>query len=168
MTATSRLALLVLIISGCRQAPTFETADRVTLFSLDGFSSGEVDYQKHPPAEGTFYGRGVLGHTELSKPERLDLAAALKRAIAEEVSVAGCFMPRHGLRLEKGGRRIDYVICFECGQFFTTDGESARDFTTVSDSPEPIFDKILTNAGIELAPKSGTDEYLKRYEEMTR
>ncbi len=30
--------------------------------------------------------------------------------------VIECFNPRHGLRLQIGGRTIDFLICFECQQ----------------------------------------------------
>ena len=67
--------------------------------------------------------------------------------------VAGCFDPRHAIRVEADGGMHDFVICFECLQvYWYVDGER-KDSSLASDSPEPLFDRVLREAGVTLAPK---------------
>ena len=64
--------------------------------------------------------------------------------------VAGCFNPRHGIRLIGGGETTDLVICFECLQVQVfVDGRRPGGFLT-SASPQPAFDQVLLAAGIAL------------------
>jgi hypothetical protein len=64
-----------------------------------------------------------------------------------------CFAPRHAIRTVKGATTTDFVICFECKHVYIwRNGEQAGGFT-VGKAPEPIFDEMLTEAGIPLAPK---------------
>ena len=69
---------------------------------------------------------------------------------------AGCFNPRHGNRATRGTGVFDLVICFECFAISVyVDGERKSGFLT-SDSPQPVFDRVLRDARIPLAPKAET------------
>jgi hypothetical protein len=70
--------------------------------------------------------------------------------------VAGCFIPRHGLRLKGGGKTVDLVICFQClsAEVFV-DGERQKGFLT-SGEPQTEFDATLKAAGVQL-PKPAKD-----------
>lgn len=123
-------------------------ADRFELVSLnpDGGPTRE---------EGRYWGWRVLGSTVVGSPtDRQELLAALETGIAENTGwVAACFDPRHGIRASRGGDSLDLVVCFECAQIYIySDGKRAES-VLVSGSPEPVFDRILTAAGVELAPK---------------
>jgi hypothetical protein len=56
------------------------------------------------------------------------LADALRLGAEDNFGIAaGCFNPRHGLRLKGGGKSVDLVICFECLQVEVfVNGESAK------------------------------------------
>jgi hypothetical protein len=66
---------------------------------------------------------------------------------------AMCFNPRHGLRVTTGGNTVDLVICFECSQVQVWQGNSHVTTFIVGQSPEPVFDQALRDAGVPLAPK---------------
>jgi hypothetical protein len=65
---------------------------------------------------------------------------------------ARCFIPRHGIRATHDGKTVELVICFECSQLWVHQGD-AKDWMTIGKEPQSVFDKLLTEAGIELAPK---------------
>jgi hypothetical protein len=69
-----------------------------------------------------------------------------------------CWMPRHVLRVTKGGRTIDLVICFECRRYGVRSDDSPDRGSSggrVSPDGQPTLDRILTAAGVPLAPKLG-------------
>ena len=70
----------------------------------------------------------------------------------------GCFMPRHVVRVAKGGKTVDLVICFQCDNYRVY--RVGRDAGStgggrISSAGQPVLDKILRDAGIPLAPKLG-------------
>jgi len=66
---------------------------------------------------------------------------------------AMCFNPRHGIRATSGVSTVDLVICFECSQVQVWHGDSHVTTFIVGQSPEPLFDQVLCDAGLPLAPK---------------
>lgn len=125
-----------------------ESADRLHLLALDPHDRGATGDATR------FHGFAVLGQAEIRDPaERRGLVAAVYRGINESGPLAACFIPRHGLRAEQGGRTLDLVICFECG-FFQSFGQSPA-FAGGGDSPklvEPVFDAALKRHGLPKAP----------------
>jgi hypothetical protein len=106
---------------------------------------------------GHFWGWRVLGSIAVESPvTRDEVVAALKRGIAEnEGWVADCFDPRHGIRAARGGESVELVVCFECAQVYIYPDGKWGGSVLVTGSPEPVFDRILSAAGVPLAPKTG-------------
>lgn len=106
-----------------------------------------------------FHGWTVSGKTSVKEAQtRKRLVDALKKGI-EEVDGIGrglCFEPRHGIRVTYQEKTADFLICFHCAQVRIFMGESVaplQDFK-ISKSPEPVFDQVLSAAGIPLAAKA--------------
>jgi hypothetical protein len=139
--------------TGCNLDPTpLDTAHSLVLYSLD-----PKDYhpEKNPGSENHFHGCVILGKTELSDSAKRDeIVTAFKNGMAQSgIEPYECFEPRHAIRTVESGRTIDYVICFECCQFQVyTDGQRSEGYELVSREPQPVFDKVLKEAGIKLAP----------------
>jgi hypothetical protein len=133
----------------------FDKAETFELFSLDpepkhGKDGNVVDEKED------FHGWRVLGKTEVKKEaERKRLADALRLGAEDNFGIAaGCFNPRHGLRLKGGGKSVDLVICFECLQVEVfVNGESSKGFLTSGD-PQKEFDAALKAAGINLPKRA--------------
>jgi hypothetical protein len=128
-------------------------ADRFELLSLDP-GNGTT---REP---GHFWGWPVLGSATIEAPDmRAEVLAALEQGIAEnEGLVAACFMPRHGIRAARGGAAVDLLVCFECLQVYVYSDGKWVGTVLVMDSPEPVFDRILSRAGVPLAPKLAEHE----------
>jgi hypothetical protein len=124
-------------------ADALEGADQYELLSLYPYLS-----------ESEFHNHRILGRTLISDPSlRRSLNGALRRAAREsDGRMMCCFNPRHGIRVTRGGRVTDIVICFECLQVhvYAADGQSLGQFL-ISKSQQPAFDAVLRNAGVPLA-----------------
>jgi hypothetical protein len=143
----------LLIDNRIPEAPhaALKKAERLELFSL------EPEGGRKPPPKGkeTFRGWVVLGKTVVKGKARDELVAAFEAGVAESIGTGAlCFRPRHGIRVQHGGKTFDFVICFECLQTQIYDGKGARLRGVLhSDSPQPVFDKVLRDAGVPLAKK---------------
>lgn len=128
-----------------------ENAETFTLYSLDPGRTGPKD------AKEKFYDWAVLGRTDVADSAvRKQLVAALWKGVAEsDGMVAGCFNPRHGVRVTHKGKTVDFILCFECLSVRVTDGKRRGTFL-ITRSPQPAFDKALTDLRVPLAPKAGT------------
>ncbi|MBY0525870.1 MAG: hypothetical protein K2R98_20930 [Gemmataceae bacterium] len=126
-----------------------EKADALELYSL------QPDEEK---GKDSFHGWKVLGKTTVKEKEpRTKLLGAVLKGIADsDGSAAKCLIPRHGLRAVHDGKTVDLVICFECHHVYIyADKEEKRELSlTTAETPQPTLDKILTDAGIKLAPKA--------------
>lgn len=128
-----------------------DNAETFELYSLDpDWKPGKGG--KLVEGKDGFRGWRVLGKTEVKeKAERRRLTDAL-RVGAEDNSgmVAGCFIPRHGLRLKGGDKAVDLVICFQCLQVeVCVGGKQEKGFLTTGD-PQKQFDAALKLAGVQL------------------
>jgi hypothetical protein len=105
--------------------------------------------------EGNFHGWKVLGTAEVSDAEaRKTLVAALKKGVDEsDGSAAGCFNPRHGIRVMQDGKETDFVICFQCHHVLVFAADQPAQGFTVTKSPQADFDRVLTEAHVPLPPK---------------
>jgi hypothetical protein len=133
----------------------FDKAETFELFSLNPEPKRGKDGDVVDEKEG-FHGWQVLGKTEVKKEaERKRLADALRLGAEDNFGIAaGCFNPRHGLRLKGGGKSVDLVICFECLQVQVfVDGETSQGFLTSGD-PQKEFDAALKAAGINLPKRA--------------
>jgi hypothetical protein len=122
-------------------------AETLDLYSLDPsvpVKKGDADFHRWK----------VLGKTAVTKVALAKLVAALKKGAAEanqNVS-AGCFRPRHGIRVQRDGKSYDFVICFECVVvmlYKDKEEKSDRGFH-VSRTPAGMFNTILKDAKVQL------------------
>jgi len=124
-----------------------EQAERMEILALFPYpGSDEAPATAHAP----FHDYPVLGRADVPAADRPALVAALYRALNENNdTVASCFSPRHGLRVEKGDRTVDLVICFECLQIEGHGADPSKETGGLtSESAEPTFDALLTRLGL--------------------
>jgi hypothetical protein len=129
--------------------------DEVTLFSIDGMSMlNPVDRAK-PADRELLYEFPVLGRVPITDPElRRRVVTAVKRDLdGSDLEGYLCFHPRHVLRVVKGGRTTDLVICFQCNRYRVyVDGKPARaEDLPVGKSSRELLNQILAGAGVPLA-----------------
>jgi hypothetical protein len=138
------------IPSAARRA--LEAPERLELFSLR-----PGDDETEPP--NPFHDWEMLGSVNVTNAaDRKRLSEALLKGAAEnDGEVASCFEPRHALRVTRNRRTFDFVICFECLQVVVYEGDAELGYFLVSESPQPVFNEVLTAAGIELAPPAFSD-----------
>jgi hypothetical protein len=150
--------IVLLVIARFYYGPSNELnalddADRFELFSLDPSMTGWIP----APGRSEFHNHAVLGSTDiLDRATQMELRNALKAGIRESGGEeAACFDPRHGIRVTHGSAVTDFVICFECEQVEVwRDGARITTLPTTH-SPQPIFDRVLQNAHVPLAPRPG-------------
>jgi hypothetical protein len=122
--------------------------DKLVLDSIEGAES--LDGAK--PEGETFHGYAVLGKLVVRDPQARDeILAAIQDGVSDGDKLASCFVPRHGLRVTKNGRTVDFAVCFECYQVrMYGDGEPQT--LAITRDAKKVFDGHLTSAGIPLAP----------------
>ena len=126
-------------------ATVLARADRFELFSLEP-SDGPTHERGH------FWGWRVLGSVVVTTAERDELVPALERGIAANGGwVAGCCIPRHGIRASCGESSVDLVVCFECSSVSLYKDGKQFGSVLVTDSPQPVFDRVLTSVAVPLA-----------------
>ena len=127
-------------------ATILEQADHFELLSLDPRPQWE-------PAEGDFHRYKVLGTAVIEDAEtRKKIVSAFKRAVAENQNyVAACFNPRHGIRVTRKGKQVDFVICFGCAQVEVFGEVSVR--ILIGNSARALFDSVLQSSGIPRADR---------------
>lgn len=138
-----------------------EKADSFELYSLDpsrepAGSDEEAAASKADPNK--FQGWKILGSTTVKAAgDRTKVVTALKKGVAEnDGMVAACFIPRHGIRVQHGGKVFDVVICFQCMSANTFVDDKPTAGFLVTGSPQPAFDAVLTAAKVPL-PKKAAD-----------
>jgi hypothetical protein len=64
-----------------------------------------------------------------------------------------CFLPRHGLHVEKGSERYDLIICYECWSLLVYhNDQQLGDALATTHSPEAALSELLRQAQIPIAP----------------
>jgi hypothetical protein len=128
-----------------------EQADEFELLSIDPGQKEKPD-----ATDGRFHGWKVLGKTNVTDFDvRGKLLAAVEQGLSDNTSSSepGCFEPRHGIRALYAEQTVELVICFQCSKIKVfIDGQEDKTVLTAS-SPQPTLDKILSDAGVKLAPK---------------
>jgi hypothetical protein len=146
------LSILIVINAGCARSPLTPdlNADSFIFYSIDG---RDVLPPKSMNASEKFRGFPVLGKVDIKDMNtRKELNTAFKAGCSEDDRrVAGCFWPRHGVSTTRGGKTTDFVICFECTQYNTFEGDESV-LRKITQSPLSTFNAILERSGIELAP----------------
>ena len=150
------LILLFVATSGCTEEKippaanaALEQATSMELLSL------HPDPRKAEGEEEKFHEWKILGKTVIDEEETLKpLIDRFRKGVNEnEGIVAGCFNPRHGIRLTHDDKVHEFVICFECYQVkWYVDGESKAGFL-ITDSPAAAFNGVLRDADVPL-PKN--------------
>lgn len=157
------LAVGAVFVAGCLLIPTnnkiprpvaeaLDAPDTFTVFSLEPALLAADATKGKPPAE-TFHGHAVLGQTEVKDAvTRRRLVGAFNRGVSDhDGSIAACFIPHHGLRVQKGRHTVDLVICFKCAQVEVyVDGEKTESIL-ISTSPRPMFNEVLERARVPLS-----------------
>lgn len=124
-----------------------EKADKLELLSLDPNRIEDKDKSK----EG-FHGFQILGKIEVKEEVRKKIVSSLLAGIASEKNMAKCFEPRHGIHAVHDGKTVDLVICFQCQRVDVYAVSATKiNFLAISSTPEPVFDKVLNEAGITKA-----------------
>lgn len=114
-------ALVLLALTSACAEPWIEDLPEPSRFVLQDpevFEILALDPGGFGMVEDGFHGYEVLGRAPLEDPgDRARLVALLEQGVNEsDGMVAACFNPRHGIRTEREGERVDVVICFECLQ----------------------------------------------------
>jgi hypothetical protein len=129
-------------------AAILDRAPEIELYSLD------------PTVDDSEFGNGglrgwkVLGKTVVKKGEmHTNLLAALNKSIGEGGNK--CFWPRHAIRAVHEGKIVELLICFQCEWVYVyLSGKDEKDAVALRDgSAEAVFDRVLKDAGVPLAPK---------------
>jgi hypothetical protein len=168
MRFSSILVIVVVSIAfaaiGCTH-PEMPAATLAALTQADQYELLSLDpSHEHEKAGGDFHGWRVLGRTLITDTATRDkLTSALRAGVKENVDgmVAGCFNPRHGIRVTRGGggagggQATDFVICFQCMSMSVYQGEQQAGSILTTSSPQPTFDAVLRAKGVTLASKDG-------------
>jgi hypothetical protein len=140
-------------------SPLADDPDQLVVYSLDGTKEvrDEAELAEAKLKGEYLYTFPVLGKVQVTNArQRREVLAAIQRAVRNPPKPAHCFVPRHAVRTVKGGETVDMVICFQCQTYFTYWGvepAGSRLTPAISPDPEPLFDKILSDAGVPLAKK---------------
>ena len=105
------------------------------------------------PVAASFEGYPVLGRLTLTDPDACHTTvSALLTSIDHATFVEfGCFNPRHAMRARRGTETVDLLICYECNSVVVLHGKETLK-VKVSLSSKAVLNKLLTDAGIPLAP----------------
>jgi hypothetical protein len=152
------LLLLSLLAYIQRTSPrlTLLKPDTIVLYSLkEDVYADKADKDGRevvviPDGMESFHGHAVLGKLEITNPaQQQTILEAMNRGLTEEDIPHKCFNPRHGLRLQQGAEVQELVICFQCRQLFSYPSKD-QGTIIISASPQPLFNKILSDAGVPL------------------
>lgn len=158
----TRLSLLavgsVLLVPGCLTmgenklpqpvADTLDAPDEFILYSLEPAGIG-----RNKDNDKTFHGHTILGQTEVKDAAtQKKLVAAFRRGVRDhDGSVAGCFIPHHGISVRKAKRCIDLVVCFKCAQVKVYENGKEGELILISTSPRNTFNEVLKQARVPLS-----------------
>ena len=127
-------------------------------FDDDPFAPPEEKKKKEAsqPVLETLHEYKILGHTRLvdAADRKTAVASILDSMRTWNGAVAGCFHPRHALRVTHQNVVFDFVICFECQTIRLYRGAESHGYVNITGKPDKL-DELLKKAGILLpAPAS--------------
>jgi len=151
--------LLLSVLSACSISPSpqlrlLDGAPRVELFTLRPASARMEPVE---PNVELFHDYPVLGRATLNDPRRAsELARLIQRGLdASDGSAAMCFIPRHGLRVERDGESLELVICYECLRIQAHESHAGAgpetDTWLTSQSVEPEVTRLFAELGLKIA-----------------
>lgn len=153
LPATLTVFMLGITASGAEEVlpgvmGALENADSYELISLD------PDRRTAKEPGEKFHGWRVLGSTKIADPEvRKQVTEALRKAASEpDGTVVGCFDPRHGIRVVRGNKTMELVICFECITAHVHAENAKPTGFRVTNAAQPVFDEVLKKAGVAMPP----------------
>lgn len=119
-----------------------------TLYLLDGDR-----YPSEPAPEGAvlLHGWTILQTCSISSAATQEkLFKALDDGIAEIGVVPSdmqidCFNPRHAIRVNSEGVNTDYLICFQCKNYYIWEGDTKVSGGNTSNSPRTTFNRVLAD-----------------------
>lgn len=133
--------------------------DQVIVFSIDGPSIKLVDCKPtvRQAKRKMVYCFPIIGKTEVPiRKQRRRVIAALKEATENPDPHSNGFVPQHLVRIIGGNDTVDLLISFPSGRY---EAYSVRKNPErigrgrISHRPKKLLDRILTDAGIPLAPE---------------
>ena len=152
------ILIFLFILLGCKEEfrlnkPSSVQGDPQELFSMVNNHDKVIFYSLEPSGmlkeKKIFHNYSILGSKELKGKEHKELIFEnLYKAIEEnEGDVAPCFMPRHGIRVSKGEKILDLVICFQCSSVVV---HSTKRTSIAINGDRNIFDKVAKKLNMEL------------------
>src|SRR5437763_12282928 len=117
-----QILVLVVLISASTPIHAANNTNRVPpeLDAALNEASKSVLYSLEPMTEANppgpkLHGFKILGKTILDQKKTIAAINAFKAAISDcGRSSMACFDPRHALRVTRGGRTYDLLLCYEC------------------------------------------------------
>ena len=137
-----------------------DAPSRIVLYSLNPSNNHSEDLN----TDAVFHGYDILGRSDISdRAEQQRLLVALARGAREkkDAVIGLCFIPRHGLHIERDGLSIDFTICFHCLQVEARGFDNIGSFP-ITKSPEPTFDESIQRHHLKAAPKANEDRGLTK------
>lgn len=106
-------------------------------------------------SESGFHNFKVLGSITVTSTEAKVVITEFLRAIESYNNgpVAGCFNPRHGLRLEVNGLNYDFLLCYQCAQMLAIDSKGNEAWFELGREKNSILDELLKKRKIPLSEK---------------
>lgn len=132
--------------TGCGALPSaaLEVAESATTFEVMA-----VDPGSQAAAAEDFHGHRIVWRTLVTDPAVQErILGVVNGGISRFATQARCFNPRHGVRVSRGARTVDIVICYECGSVHVHDGETFTSLPTTNVQPDldEVFDKLASKA----------------------
>ena len=134
------------------QQAAVDAPSELTLYSLD-FRERRIDPIVDDDKRERFGDFLVLGKVKVEEAaKRKEIMAAIHKAIPNNSEGPACFWPRHGLKIVDSKGITEMVICFQCVQYTSTGAHAIEGYGTISPAPNPLLNKILNDAGVEIVP----------------
>jgi hypothetical protein len=114
------------------------------ILALEPYRTGN-----EPAGGASFHGFTILAQADVADPAaRERILSIVQGGIDEGGTQAKCFNPRHGVHATKGGRGVDYVICYECSAVnIVEDGREPETVTT--SNVQAKLDAAFAAAGLK-------------------
>ena len=139
--------------SGVREV--IESADRVELLSL--LPDASKKKESGIPTIASFHGYPLLGRTPIIDPiKRKELIEKFLTSVDIAHEWPGmCFWPRHALVCEYGDKKVEILICYQCGRSEVyCDGERSEMDIGINIFSKEMLNQMLREANVSLAPES--------------
>lgn len=144
--------------SRLESAQSFEI---VSMYPFDDFE--ERDEWRSGEWSEKLGGFPIIDTAMLDDPaERREILSAYNRALKTSDGAAGCFYPRHGLRIKDGETWWEIAICYECANAYAKSNEkSFYAGGDVAPGEPAAFRRIWAKHGLHVHRETGA-EYQER------